>query len=108
MACSLVLSWAGMRGVVSLAAALALPLSLPAGGPFPAREALIIVTLTVIVFTLLGQGLSLPWLIRRLGLRGDPGLRVEEASARQRLLDAAARRLDELYPVWPGHRPLLD
>ncbi len=108
LACSLVLSWAGMRGVVSLAAALALPLSLPAGGPFPAREALIIVTLTVIVFTLLGQGLSLPWLIRRLRFRVDPGLRAEEASARQRLVDAATRRLDQLYPVWPGHRPLLD
>ena len=106
LACSLVLSWAGMRGVVSLAAALALPLTLP--GPAGSREAVIIVTLTVIVFTLLGQGLSLPWLIRRLGLRGDPGLRAEEANARERLLDAATRRLDELYPVWPDHRPLLD
>ena len=103
-ACSLVLSWAGMRGVVTLAIAL----SLPAGGPFPARDALIIVTLTVIVFTLLGQGLSLPWLIRRLHLAGDPGLRAEEASARQRLLEAATGRIDQLYPVWPGHRPLLD
>jgi CPA1 family monovalent cation:H+ antiporter len=97
-----------MRGVVSLAAALALPITLPAGGPFPAREALLIVTLTVIVFTLLGQGLSLPWLIRRLRLGGDVGLRQEDASARQRLLDAATRRIDQLYPVWPGHRPLLD
>jgi NhaP-type Na+/H+ or K+/H+ antiporter len=108
VACSLVLSWAGMRGVVSLAAALALPTRLPAGGPFPARDAVIIVTLTVIVFTLLAQGLTLPWLIRRLGLAADPGLPAEEASARQRLLDAATRRIDELYPVWPGHRPLLD
>jgi Na+/H+ antiporter len=107
-ACSLVLSWAGMRGVVSLAAALALPITLPGGGPFPAREALIIVTLTVIVFTLLGQGLSLPWLIRRLRLGADSERRQEEASARQRLLEAATRRLDQLYPVWPGHRPLLD
>jgi monovalent cation/hydrogen antiporter len=107
-ACSLVLSWAGMRGVVSLAAALALPITLPAGGAFPAREALLIVTLTVIVFTLLGQGLSLPWLIRRLRLGGDVGLRQEDARARQRLLDAATRRIDQLYPVWPGHRPLLD
>jgi Na+/H+ antiporter len=107
-ACSFVLSWAGMRGVVSLAAALALPITLPAGGPFPAREALIIVTLTVIAFTLLGQGLSLPWLIRHLHLGGDAGLREEEASARQRLVDAATRRIDQLYPVWPGHRPLLD
>jgi monovalent cation/hydrogen antiporter len=106
--CSLVLSWAGMRGVVSLAAALALPLTLPAGGSFPAREALVIVTLTVIVLTLLGQGLTLPWLIRALRLGKDVGLREEEARARQQLVEAATRRLDELYPVWPGHHPLLD
>ena len=107
-ACSLVLSWAGMRGVVSLAAALALPMTLPGGGPFPARDALVIVTLTVIVFTLLGQGLTLPSLIRRLRLGTDSGLRAAEATARQRLVDAATRRIDQLYPVWPGHHPLLD
>jgi NhaP-type Na+/H+ or K+/H+ antiporter len=106
--CSVVLSWAGMRGVVSLAAALALPLMPPTGGPFPARESLVIVTLTVIVLTLLGQGLTLPWLIRALGLSENVGLREEEARARQRLLEAATRRLDQLYPVWPGHQPLLD
>src|SRR2546428_76937 len=106
LAHSLVLSWAGMRGVVSLAVALALPLTLPDGGPFPARESLLIVTLTVIVFTLLGQGLTLPWLIRRLRLGTDPELRDEEARARQQLLEAATRRIDQLYPVWPGHRPL--
>jgi monovalent cation/hydrogen antiporter len=108
LAQSLVLSWAGMRGVVSLAAALALPLTLPGGEPFPARDAILIVTLTVIVFTLLGQGLTLPWLIRRLRLGTDPELREEEANARQQLVEAATRRIDELYPVWPGHRPLLD
>jgi CPA1 family monovalent cation:H+ antiporter len=107
-ACAVVLSWAGMRGVVSLAAALALPLTLPSGGSFPGREALVIVTVTVIVLTLVGQGLTLPTLIRWLGLGKDAGLREEEARARQRLLEAATRRLDELYPVWPGHRPLLD
>ena len=105
---SVVLSWAGMRGGVSLAVALALPMTLPSGGPFPAREALLVVTLTVIVFTLVGQGLTLPWLIRRLRLGIDAGLREEEARARQQLLDAATRRIDQLYPVWPGHRPLLD
>ena len=105
---SLVLSWAGMRGVVSLAAALALPMTLPHAGSFDAREAVVIVTLTVIVFTLLGQGLTLPWLIRWLRLGTDVGLRREEAGARQRLLEAATRRIDQLYPVWPGHRPLLD
>ena len=104
LACSLVLSWAGMRGVVSLAAALALPLTLSAS----AREALVIVTLTVIVLTLVGQGLTLPWLIRTLRLGTDAGIREEEARARQRLLEAATHRLDELEPVWPGHRPLLD
>ena len=100
--CSLVLSWAGMRGVVSLAAALALPLK------FPAREPVVIVTITVIVLTLLGQGLTLPWVIRALRLGKDVGLREEEARARQQLLDAATARIDELYPVWPGHQPLLD
>jgi monovalent cation/hydrogen antiporter len=105
---SVVLSWAGMRGVISLAVALALPMTLPSTGPFPARDALLVVTLTVIVFTLVGQGLTLPWLIRALGLGADVGRRAEEARARQALLGAASRRIDQLYPVWPGHRPLLD
>jgi len=105
---SLVLSWSGMRGVVSLAVVLALPPTLPEGGPYPAREALLIVTLTVIVFTLLGQGLTLPWLIRSLRLGADPELGQEEADARQQMIDSATRRIDQLYPVWPGHRPLLD
>ena len=104
----LVLSWAGMRGVVSLAVALALPASLPDGAAFPAREAIIVVTLTVIVLTLVGQGLTLPALIRRLRLGPDSEVHDEESSARQTLADAANRRIDQLYPVWPGHRPLLD
>jgi CPA1 family monovalent cation:H+ antiporter len=106
--CSVALSWAGMRGVVSLAAALALPLTLPAGQPFPARDALVVVTLTVIVVTLLGQGLTLPSLLRALRVGQDIGLREEEARAGQRLLDAATGRIDELYPVWPSHHPRLD
>jgi CPA1 family monovalent cation:H+ antiporter len=106
--CSIVLAWAGMRGVVSLAAALAVPLALAGGEPFPGRDAIVIVTLVVIVLTLVGQGLSLPWLIRSLSLGADAGLREEEARARQALVEAAMRRLDELYRVWPGHRPLLD
>src|SRR5262249_29910716 len=100
--CSVVLGWAGMRGVVSLPAALALRLSV-AG-----REAVIVVTVTVIVLTLVGQGLTLPWVIRRLGLGHDTGEREEEARARAALLEAAGRRIDELYAVWPGHHPLLD
>src|SRR5207247_9077990 len=95
LAHSLVLSWAGMRGVVSLAAALALPLTLPGGRLFPAREAVLIVTLTVIVFTLVGQGLTLPWLIRRLRLGADVELREEEANARQQPLEAATQPSDQ-------------
>jgi NhaP-type Na+/H+ or K+/H+ antiporter len=68
----------------------------------------VIVTLTVIVLTLVGQGLTLPSVIRALRLSTDTGLRAEEARARQHLVEAAMRRLDELYRVWPGHRPLLD
>ena len=66
------------------------------------------VTLTVIVFTLVGQGLTLPWLIRALRLGTDTAVREEEVTARQHLVDAATRRIAQLYPVWPGHRPLLD
>ena len=68
-----------------------------------------IVTLTVIVLTLVGQGLTLPSLIRALRLGTDHRApRGRGRGARQHLLEAATRRLDELYRVWPGHRPLLD
>ncbi|OLC56192.1 MAG: Na+/H+ antiporter [Chloroflexi bacterium 13_1_40CM_4_68_4] len=105
---SLVLSWAGMRGVVSLAIVLALPIQLSDGTLFPAREAIVVVTLTVIVLTLVGQGLTLPGLIRTLHLGTDETVREEETNAKRALVEAASRRIDELYPVWPGHRPLLD
>src|SRR5438105_7414043 len=97
-----------MRGVVSLAVVLASPQTLADGAPFPARAALLVITLTVIVLTLVGQGLTLPWLIHRLHLGVDTEVRDEEVAARRRLVDAATRRIEELYDVWPGHRPLLD
>src|SRR5262249_13182729 len=90
---TLVLSWAGMRGVVWLAVALAFPATLPDTGSFPAREVVLIVTLTVIVFTLLGQGLTLPLLIRQLYLGTDLQLHEEETNARQRMIEAATRRI---------------
>ena len=107
LAYTLVLSWAGMRGVVSLAVALAFPATLPGTESSPVREAVLIVTLTVIVFTLLGQGLTLPLLIRRLHLGTDLQIHEEETNARQQMIEAATRRIDELFPVWPGHEPLL-
>ena len=62
----IIVGWAGMRGVVSIAAALAIPLVLPDGRPFPLRNLIIYLTFCVILFTLLLLGLTLPWLIRKL------------------------------------------
>ena len=103
-----VLSWSGMRGAVSLAAALAMPFVLPGGSPLPAREAVIVITFTVILVTLVGQGVSLPLVIKAARLGRDAGARAEEQQARRELVDEAVRRVDELYERWPGHRPLLD
>jgi monovalent cation/hydrogen antiporter len=103
-----VLSWSGMRGVVSLAAALAIPLSLPSGSPLPARDAVIVITFTVILVTLVGQGMSLPVVIRAVRLGRDDDARTEETQARRELIGEAMKRIDELYERWPGHRPLLD
>ena len=74
-------SWAGMRGVVSLATALALPLVVQGGQPFPQREAILFITFTVILVTLLVQGLSLPWLVRRLAVQESPAERAAEEQA---------------------------
>jgi CPA1 family monovalent cation:H+ antiporter len=98
-----IVSWAGMRGVVSLAAALAL------APEFPERAMILYLTFCVIVATLVGQGSTLPWLIRRLGVTstGD-GLAAEENHARLVAADAALRRLEELRVDYPGHLPLID
>src|SRR6185503_18500903 len=66
-----IVAWAGMRGVVSLAAAFAVPLTTSTGAPFPGRPQLVFLTFVVVVGTLLLHGLTLPWLIRVLGVQGD-------------------------------------
>jgi len=66
---SLVISWSGMRGIVSLAIAIGLPLTLADGKPFPERELIIFISVVVVLFTLIGQGLSLPWLVKRLKIK---------------------------------------
>jgi CPA1 family monovalent cation:H+ antiporter len=86
----LVASWSGMRGAVSLAAALALP------EDFPQRNLIIFVTFGVILATLVLQGLSLPWLIRRLELHRDDGEAQEELRGRLHATQAALARLEEL------------
>jgi Na+/H+ antiporter len=63
---SLIISWSGMRGIVSLAIAIGLPVTLANGQPFPQRNAIIFISVVVVLFTLIGQGLSLPWLVRKL------------------------------------------
>jgi CPA1 family monovalent cation:H+ antiporter len=92
-----VLSWAGMRGVISLAVALSLPQLTASGEPFPGRDLIVFVAFAVILVTLIGQGLTLPALIHRLGV-GEVGVRTEEQeiSARARMARAALERLDAI------------
>jgi monovalent cation/hydrogen antiporter len=93
----LVVGWAGMRGSVSLAAALALPLETDSGAPFPERELLTFLAYSVILATLVGQGLTLGPLIDRLGVRDDGGEEErEEVLARLRTTEAALDRLEEI------------
>ena len=91
-----ILAWSGMRGAVSLAAALALPLTTDPGAAFPNRELVIFLTFSVILGTLVVQGLTLPALIRVLGLEDDGLAEKEEAKARVHAAEAALVRLDEL------------
>ena len=91
-----IVAWTGMRGVVSLAAALAVPLSLENGAPFPGRELILFLTFVVIVATLVVQGLSLPLLIRWLGVQDDRSIEKEEREARLKANQAALQKLNEI------------
>jgi Na+/H+ antiporter len=89
------ISWTGMRGAVSLAAALAIPLHTDAGD-FPGRDLIIYLTFAVILATLVGQGLTMPLVIRALGLEDDGVAEREAVKARIHAADAALNRIDEL------------
>ncbi|HKP90741.1 MAG TPA: Na+/H+ antiporter [Thermoleophilaceae bacterium] len=92
-----VVAWSGMRGAVSLAAALALPLETDAGAPLPGRDLVLFVTFALILVTVVGQGLTLPYLIRALGVQEDGTEEdAEDARARWVAARAALERLDEL------------
>jgi monovalent cation/hydrogen antiporter len=91
-----IIGWSGMRGAVSLAAALAIPLETDTGAPFPERDLIVFLTLAVIVVTLVGQGLTLRPLILRLGVEDDGGGEREEILARRSTAEAALVRLDDL------------
>jgi CPA1 family monovalent cation:H+ antiporter len=89
--------WSGMRGAVSLAAALALPLETNAGAPLPGRDLIQLITFSLIVVTVVGEGLTLPWLIRKLGVVDDGEEEGrEELRARLTIARAALDRVEEL------------
>jgi monovalent cation/hydrogen antiporter len=90
----LLASWCGVRGAVSLAAALSVPATLSDGTPFPGRVEIIACTLVVILATLIGQGLTLLPLVRRIGLSDDDPTDVEVHRAREAMLSAGIARLD--------------
>ncbi|MFH9263583.1 Na+/H+ antiporter [Streptomyces sp. NPDC017546] len=94
---TVVMWWAGMRGVASVALALAIPLETDDGQPFPGREEIIFIAFAVIMATLVFQGLTLPWLVRKLRVRADTA--AEESLERElaiRAARAAKYRLKEI------------
>jgi CPA1 family monovalent cation:H+ antiporter len=95
------LAFTGVRGIVSLAAALAIPLATANGQPFPERDLILFLTFSVILVTLVGQGLMLPSVIRALGLaraghQERHADRAEENKARRQAIEAAIERIDRL------------
>lgn len=96
----IIVSWAGMRGVVSLASALSIPLTLTSGDPFPHRNLILFITFVVILVTLVFQGLTLPAVIRKVNY-ADPDHRTPEdeqvSAIRLRLLEVALREVEEKY-----------
>lgn len=90
-----VIGWTGMRGVVALAAAMSLPEKVANGQPFPQRNLIIFLTFSVILVTLVLQGLTLPALIRWLGLAGFSGPNCEEREARRIMAQSALDRLEQ-------------
>jgi CPA1 family monovalent cation:H+ antiporter len=97
-----IVAWTGMRGVVSLAAALAVPLTVQKDVPFPGRDLILFLTFVVIFATLVVQGLSLPFLIRWLRLREDKTVEKEERTARIKANQAALERLKQIVRQDPS------
>ena len=102
-----IMGWAGMRGVDSLATALALPLITAAGVAFPGRDTIIFLSFAVILVTLVAQGLTLPFLIRILKIKGDGKADCEEHIARVKANEAALAYLERLPAADNEHRQQL-
>ena len=92
-----VIGWAGMRGVVSLAAAFAIPIALPGGVPFPHRDMILFITFCVILFTLVLQGLTLPLIIRWGKVEAQENKEEEKLSIRLRMANAIIAYIDSHY-----------
>lgn len=101
----LVVAWSGMRGAVSLAAALAIPLQTDAGGAFPARDLILFLTLVTIGATLTLQGLTLPWLIRRVRVAEEVSDERAKVLARFYTTEAALEWISGLDPAEDGVPP---
>lgn len=96
-----ILGWAGMRGVVSLAAALSIPVLLDRGHPFPQRDLILFITFVVILVTLVFQGFTLPWVIRKVAIDDDQALLPDDqqrAIIQQKLAQTALDFLANNYP----------
>jgi monovalent cation/hydrogen antiporter len=91
----LVVGWTGMRGVIALAAAIALPQVLLDGSPFPQRNLIVFLAFCVILVTLVLQGLTLPWVVRVLGVAETRSSKMEEERARREVLETAISYLEE-------------
>ena len=90
-----IIGWSGLRGVVTLAAAMSLPTFLSNGANFPQRDLVVFLAFSVVVFTLVFQGLTLAPLIRALGLAGASGPDCEERDAHRIAVEAALKHLEE-------------
>jgi CPA1 family monovalent cation:H+ antiporter len=95
-------SWTGLRGAVSLAAALALPRN------FPERNLILLLTFAVILATLVGQGLTLPLVLRWVRWDGVEADGDEADQARATMYQVGLDAIEHMRPRWPGHQPLLD
>lgn len=102
------IGWTGMRGVVTLALALAIPFKLPGGETFPYRDLIIFLSVSVILATLVLQGISLPWLSSKLRLSFDPKRMQEEWLARKRTAHSAIEVLNRLANEDGVHQPALE
>ena len=89
--------WSGMRGVVSLASALAVPLTLDTGGAFPHRNLILFITFIVILCTLVLQGLSLPWIIKKLNIASGDSHEKQEMEIRYKLATAVLDHITTNY-----------